>query len=105
MGVEVYQFTLFLRRTTKTIPTSNKAPQAIAIHTPAFAFDSCIGSLSFDTLELSDTTLSIYDSDVSRASSFCKFSSKFETAGINQTVHKIYVNILKTILFISFSFK
>lgn len=24
---------------------------------------------------------------------FCKFNSKFETAGINQTVHKIYVNI------------
>ena len=24
---------------------------------------------------------------------FCKFSSKFETAGINQTVHKIYINI------------
>ena len=24
---------------------------------------------------------------------FCKFSSKFDTAGINQTVHKIYINI------------
>ena len=24
---------------------------------------------------------------------YCKFNSKFETAGINQTVHKIYVNI------------
>ena len=24
---------------------------------------------------------------------FCKFNSKFETAGINQTLHKIYVNI------------
>lgn len=24
---------------------------------------------------------------------FCKFTSKFDTAGINQTVHKIYINI------------
>lgn len=27
----------------------------------------------------------------------CKFNSKFETAGINQTVHKIYVNVNATV--------